>query len=78
MFKMEVNYLSWLDPLCKCLRSRASAGSKLKHLRIMDDSQMTHRFSGVIRPLVDVLEVDTPKTLGQRVSPGSMGRMGVN
>lgn len=57
-------------PLSNCLRSRQTAGFKLKHLKVLDYHRlMAYRYAEEFRPLVEVVEADEPEGSRLRVSP---------
>ena len=63
--------------LLVCLRCRRAAGFKLRHLRIMEYTLWAYRIVEDIRPLVEVLEVDFPNKLQQKVSSIFMDGLGM-
>ena len=69
--------ITQLNPLLTYLRYRRAVGFKLKHLRIMEYTLWAYKIAEDIRPLVEVLEVDFPNKLQQKVSSIFTGRSGM-
>jgi len=66
-----------LTSLLVCLLHREYAGFKLRHLKIVDSGKRIYRIAEIIRPLIEVLEVDFPSQLKQKVSSTSLDRPGI-
>jgi len=64
-----------VKPLLISLSYRGSAGFKLRHLKMR--GRWIYKIVGIIRPLVEVLEVDFPNKLEQKVSLISMQELGM-
>ena len=65
-------------PLANCLRSRQTAGFKLKYLKITDHWRlMTCRYAEEFVPLVEVVEADEPNEYKRQVSPVSTDELSV-
>jgi len=67
MSKMYIDIIQ-LNPLLICLRYRRAAGFKLRYLRMMERTLWAYRIAEDICPLVEVLELDFPNKLQQKVS----------